>query len=107
MGSRDWKALAIPENVHLNQGHQRLYIDISKDLFDAFGAMKKALDTWEQEKEPQKEFVKQAARIPVLINELAEVTGNKHFACQVVRQVYYVVFCPDRPVPNVIGHQIV
>ena len=106
MESNGWKAPDIPENVHINQRQQRLYIDISRDLFDTFGALKKALDTWEQEKEPQKEFMTQAVRIPVLINELAEMAGNKHFTGQVVRQVYCDVFCSDRPVSSAISHQI-
>ena len=107
MEPKQWQAPIVPENVCLNSSEHRLYIDVSRDLFDTFGALKKALDTWEIAKEPQKEFTRQAVRIPILINELAQITENKHFACQVVRQAYYIVFCPDRPVPGMIGHQIV
>jgi len=89
---KQWQAPIVPENVHLNSSGHRLYIDISRDLFDTFGAIKKVLNTWESAKEPQKEFIKQAYRIPVLINELVQVTEDKHFAGQVVRQTYYQLF---------------
>jgi hypothetical protein len=101
---KQWQAPTVPENVRLNSAGHRLYIDVSRDLFDTFGALKKALDTWETAKEPQKEFTTQAVRIPILINELAQITGDKHFAGQVVRQIYYVAFCSDRPVPGMISH---
>ena len=107
MEPKQWQAPIVPENVCLNNSEHRLYIDVSRDLFDTFDALKKALDTWETAKEPQNEFITQAVRIPILINELAQITGNKHFAGQVVRQIYYVAFCPGGPVSGMIGHQIV
>jgi len=96
MEPKQWQAPTVPENVRLTQSGHRLYIDISKDLFDTFEAQKKMLDNWDRESEPQKEYIKQSCRIPILINELYQITGDKHFTAQVVRQSYFVVFSADR-----------
>lgn len=76
----------------MNSTNQRLYIDVSKDLFDTFHKLKKILDEWDTTREAGKTFVKEAVRIPVLHTELVDVTGSKSFADKVVRNIYTVVF---------------
>lgn len=101
MESRDWKAPEAPAGLRLTNSESRLYIDICRDLFSTFHALKKTLDEWETTHEPRKAFVKEACRIPALINEMEMITKNKRFATQVTRQVYCTVFCSDRPIMNI------
>lgn len=96
MEARDWNVPDAPSELRLTSSESRLYIDICRDLFNAFHALKKTLDEWETTNEPGKVFVKEACRIPALMNEMEMVTENKHFAVQVTRQVYFTVFCSDR-----------
>ena len=98
MESRDWNAPDVPPQLRLTNSESRLYIDICRDLFSTFHALKRTLDEWETTSEPGKMFVEEACRIPALIHEMEEVTKNRHFAVQVTRQVYFTVFCSDRPV---------
>ena len=95
---KDWKAPEAPAELRLTNSESRLYIDICRDLFSTFHALKKTLDEWETTSEPGKAFVKEACRIPALIHEMEMITKNKHFAVQVTRQVYFTVFCSERPV---------
>jgi hypothetical protein len=98
MERQNWNIPDATPELWLTNLESRVYIDICRDLFNTFHALKKILDEWETTVEPGKIFIKEACRILALIDEMEMATKNRHFAAQVTRQVYFMVFCSDRSV---------